>query len=160
MSRSCSGRCCWDADFASTARTAWKNPTSSRIRIASSCGTARANALDRSERAFNKRFFPSVCFRMCSWAFGKRPSLAAGDPLTQLSRLSLQKNGITVLLSRGRIRFRVKLTGRSSELFGSNGRVDEDRIHKACGWKVKNPEVARDKNHGHSISSLCPRIQP
>ena len=30
--------------FASTARTAWKNATSSRIRSASSCGTASANA--------------------------------------------------------------------------------------------------------------------
>jgi hypothetical protein len=34
--------------LASTARTAWKNPTSSRMRNASSCGTASAKAWERS----------------------------------------------------------------------------------------------------------------
>ena len=36
------------AFFVRTARTAWKNATSSRIRSASSCGTASANAFDNS----------------------------------------------------------------------------------------------------------------
>jgi len=47
--------------FASTARTAWKNPTSSRILSASSCGTASANAWDSSVTAPRSRGVPSSC---------------------------------------------------------------------------------------------------
>jgi hypothetical protein len=52
----------------STARTAWKKPTSSRIAIARSCGTASANALDNSDTALTSRFFPSACASTCSCA--------------------------------------------------------------------------------------------
>jgi hypothetical protein len=41
--------------FASTARTAWKKPTSSRMRSASSCGTASANACESSVTASTAR---------------------------------------------------------------------------------------------------------
>ena len=64
--------------LASTARTAWKKPTSSRMRSASSCGTARANAWDSSVTARSSRSLPSSWARMCSCAAGSSDSRSCG----------------------------------------------------------------------------------
>ncbi len=67
--------------FASTERTAWKNPTSSRIRNVSSCGTANAKACESSVTARRRRAFPSCCFKICSCAAGKTESRSCGLPV-------------------------------------------------------------------------------
>ena len=61
-------------------RTAWKNATSSRMRMASACGTARAKACESARTAVRQRSLPFSC------AAGSRPSRSAGVPSTQAVR--------------------------------------------------------------------------
>jgi hypothetical protein len=56
--------------FARTARIAWKKATSSRMRSASACGTASANACDSTRTTWRSRALPSRCARRCSCAAG------------------------------------------------------------------------------------------
>ena len=85
-SNSSSGRASPAARFDSAARTAWKKPTSSRMRSASSRGTASANACDSSRTALRQRSFPSSCARMCSWAACSSPTRSAGLPAADIVR--------------------------------------------------------------------------
>ena len=85
-SSSSSERAVVAARFTRTDCTAWKNPTSSRMRIASSCGTASANARDRSRAAWMQRSLPFSCARMCSCAAGSRLSRSCGVPVIHAER--------------------------------------------------------------------------
>jgi len=62
------------ARLASVAATAWKNATSSRMRSASSCGTASAKAFDSARTAWSNRSLPFSCARMWSWVAGNSAS--------------------------------------------------------------------------------------
>ena len=98
---SSSGRASPGARPASADWTAWKKPTSSRMRSASSCGTASANAWDSSRTARRKRSLPVVSWargpvsrspaaapsaRMCSCAAGNSPSRSAAVPVIHADR--------------------------------------------------------------------------
>ncbi len=143
--------------FASTARTAWKKPTSSRMRSASSCGTASAKACDSSVTACSSRALPSSCARMCSCAAGSSDSRSCGVPVIHARPVEAVEQAAAdlVLLQHQRDRLGLidrRLAGAAAlgvgrqrllQLVGEAEVVDD----QAAGLVLEDAVHARDRLH-------------
>ncbi len=156
-SSSSSGRASPGARLASTARTAWKKPTSSRMRSASSCGTASANACDSSLTARTQRSLPSSCARMCSCAGGQQaePLLRrAGRPLRPVEAVEeaaadlvlLQHHGDGLVLVERRLARAAALGVGGQRLLQLVGQAQVVH-HQPAGLVLEHAVDARDRLH-------------
>ncbi len=144
--------------LASTARTAWKKPTSSRMRSASSCGTASANACESSRHGAAAA---APCrppgARMCSCAAGSSDSRSCGVPVdpgrpveaveqaaADLVLLEHHGDGL-VLVDRGLAGAAALGVGRQRllQLVGEAEVVDD----QAAGLVLEHAVDARDRLH-------------